>query len=52
MYMPRSGPKTEPTLSQFILNKGEFLKIQVLAKEKLKFEKNQKNQNPEILENS
>jgi hypothetical protein len=56
MEMPRSGPKTEPTLSQFILNIGEFLKIRVLEKgnsnlrklRKVKIQKNQnkKHQNP------
>jgi hypothetical protein len=48
--MPRSGPKTEPTLSQYILNKGEFLKIRVLEKNnsnlrklrKVKIQKSQK----------
>jgi len=57
MYMPPSGPKTEPTLSQFILNKGEFQKIQVLEKEnsnlrkfrKIKNQKISKIQNPETL---
>jgi hypothetical protein len=57
MYMPPSGPKPEPTLSQFILNKGEFQKIQVLEKEnsnlrtfrKIKNQKISKIQNPETL---